>query len=493
MSIVDVNADFLGVKRLLLMENAGKGLADFIWEVSQETNRLGIVIIAGKGGNGGDGMVAARHLAKKAKVSLYLIGEKRDIKKESTRKNWQILENMSHSLCLDEVKDSTELDNIKIHEDSIIIDAIFGTGVHGNVRGLYAKVIEKLNSHYAQGGIIISVDTPSGVDPNTGKRANLSINAHHTVVFHKQKKGLNVRNSGKIKIVPIGIPPEAEFIAGPGDLLAISDKSKWQRKGDQGKVLIIGGNEKYSGAPALSAMGALNAGSDLVTIFAPEQVTQAIRSYTPEFIVVDYPHPHLTSDSIPYHLIENTDSIVLGPGLGRHSDSKIAVKEILKFSKTKKIPIVIDADALHMINQKQLYSGVILTPHAGEFAVLSGKTLPSGFSSFARRIEEVRSITQNSKAVWLVKGPWDIISDSKRYKINKTGIPEMSRGGTGDILAGLAACYANKTSELFYAASIAAFINGKAGELAFREFSTMNLVSKIPEAIQLSWDFINED
>jgi NAD(P)H-hydrate epimerase len=146
-----------------------------------------------------------------------------------------------------------------------------------------------------------------------------------------------------------------------------------------------------------------------------------------------------------------------------------------------------------MINQDQLYSGVILTPHAGEFAVLSGETLPSGFSSFSERIKKVMSITQDSKAVWLVKGPWDIISDSKKYKINKTGIPEMTRGGTGDILAGLAASYVNKTSESFYAASIAAFINGKAGELAFREFSTMNLIAKIPEAIQSSWDFIKED
>ncbi len=493
MSIIDVNADYLGVKRLLLMENAGKGLADFVWEICKKKALSNIIILAGKGGNGGDGMVAARHLANKADVSLYLLGEKEDIRKGSTQKNWQILENMLHSLNLHEVKDSTELSKIQIMQNSIIIDAIFGTGVRGEVTGLYSQVISMINDHGKKGTDIICVDTPSGINPNTGQKANTFVKGNYTVVFHKTKKGLTEGNSGKIRVVPIGIPPEAEFIVGPGDLLAISNINKWQRKGDQGKVLVIGGNEKYSGAPALAAMGALQAGSDLVTIVSPEQVAQAIRSYTPEFIVESYSSSHLTLDSIPYHLLEEYNSIVLGPGLGRHPDTQKAVEEILKITKTKNLPLIIDADGLHLINQGQLYSKVILTPHAGEFAVLSGNSLPSDSESFPERLNKVLETVKDSPAVWLVKGPWDIIAHSDNYKINKSGIPEMSRGGTGDILAGLTASMVNKTGDHFYAASIAAFINGKAGELAHRNFSTMRLLAKIPEAIQMSWDFILED
>ncbi len=493
MSIADVNADYLGVKRIILMENAGRGLAEFIWDICKESHCSSIVIIAGKGGNGGDGMVAARHLANKTKVSLYLVGAKEDIKKHSTRKNWEILENLPHSISVNEVSDPVDLNKINISKKTIIVDALFGTGVRGEITGHYSKVISYINSCEKKGAIIICVDTPSGIDPNTGQKANIFVKGHYTVVFHKQKQGLTVENSGKITVISIGIPPEAEFIVGPGDLLALSNKNKWVKKGDQGKILVIGGNEKYSGAPALAAMGALQAGSDLVTIIAPKHVSHAIRSYTPEFIVDSYPSSHLTSESLPFQQMKETDSIVLGPGLGRHSDTQKAVEKILKFTKTHDIPLVIDADALHLINRSQLYSKVILTPHAGEFAVLTGIILPSGFSSFSERLNAVLKATKDSPAVWLVKGPWDIISCSEKYKINKSGVPEMSRGGTGDILAGLTAGFVNKTKNLFYAATISAFINGKAGELSRRDFSTSNLLTKIPEALRSSWNFISED
>jgi NAD(P)H-hydrate epimerase len=493
MSIADVNADYLGVKRLLLMENAGKGLADFVLRISNENRNANIIIIAGKGGNGGDGMVAARHLANKANISLYLVGDKNEIKKASTLNNWKILENMPHSLSLNIIKNSTEISKINFGKNPIIVDALFGTGVRGEISGLYSELISKINSKEKKGGITICVDTPSGIDPNTGQKANIFVKAHYTIVFHKQKQGLTMENSGKIEIIPIGIPPEAEFIVGPGDLLALTKKGKWMKKGDQGKVLVIGGNEKYSGAPALAAMGALQAGSDLVTIIAPEQVTAAIRSYTPEFIVESYPSPHLTVESLPYQIMEESDSIVLGPGLGRHPDSSKAVEEILKFVKTHEKPLIIDADALHLINQTLLYSKTILTPHAGEFAVLTGNTLPIGYSSFPERLNSVLNITKDSPAIWLVKGPWDIISSSGKYKINKSGVPEMSRGGTGDILAGLTASYVNKTEDIFYAATISAFINGKAGELSRNDFSALNLLERIPEAVQNSMDFILDD
>ena len=493
MAIADVNSEYLGAKRVLLMENAGRGLADLIWEVYQASSCSSIIIFAGKGGNGGDGMVAARHLAGKTDVFLYLLGSPIKIKKRSTLQNWKILENMLQSLKISEIEDINDVNNLNKMGDCLIVDAIFGTGVRGDIHGLFKDSIEFINSSQKRGAKIISVDTPSGTDPNTGKSANIFVKPDYTGIFHKQKQGLSEKNAGTIRIIPIGIPPEAETIVGPGDLLGISKVKKWSKKGDQGKILIIGGNEKYSGAPALAAMAALQAGSDLATIFTPEPVAQAIRCYSPEFIVQEYPSPHLTSDEIPYEEMLQSDVILIGPGLGRHSETKKAVLKVQEFTKKQKTSVIIDADALHLIDPALLYSKVILTPHAGEFSALTDIALPAGYESFRTRVQSVQRSTSKFDAVWLVKGPWDIISNQGKIKINKTGIPEMTRGGTGDVLAGLAASLLSRTTTPFYAATSAAFINGKAGELSRDNFSILNLISKIREAMQQSIDFIKQD
>jgi NAD(P)H-hydrate epimerase len=493
MSVADVNSEYLGVERKILMENAGRGLSDLIWEVYKASSCSSIIIFAGKGGNGGDGMVAARHLANKAEISLYLLGASINIKKRSTLKNWEILQKMSKSLMISELIDTQNLENLEYKDNCLIVDAIFGTGVRGDIYGIYKKSFEFINSSREKGAKIISVDTPSGIDPNTGKSANLCIKPHYTCCFHKQKQGLSKKNAGQIRVLSIGMPPEAETIVGPGDLLGISKAKKWSRKGDQGKILVIGGNEKYSGAPALAAMAALKAGSDLATIFAPKSVGQAIRCYSPELIVQEYSSAHLTVEEIPYDEILQNDVVVVGPGLGRHSDTKKAIEKIQEFSKENNISMIIDADALHLINPTLLYSEVILTPHAGEFSALTNINLESSFDSFVTRMEQVRKSTSKHDGIWIVKGPWDIISGKGKLKYNQTGIPEMTRGGTGDVLSGLAASFLGRTKTPFYAATSAAYINGKAGELTRYNFSTINLIEKIPEAINEAFSFITQD
>ena len=155
--------------------------------------------------------------------------------------------------------------------------------------------------------------------------------------------------------------------------------------------------------------------------------------------------------------------------------------------------MIIDADALHLINPSLLYSKVIVTPHAGEFSVLTDVSLAASFDSFVTRMEQVQKITSKFNGIWLVKGPWDIISIKGKIKYNKTGIPEMTRGGTGDVLSGLAASFLSRTKIPFYAATSAAYINGKAGELTQKNFSSRNLIKKIPEAIEEALSFIDSD
>jgi len=494
MSIADVNSEYLGVNRIILMENAGRGLAELVWEVYNTTNRSAIVIFAGKGGNGGDGMVAARHLSRNIPIQLYLVGIHKNITKRSTLQNWKILQNMAESVELFELRQVEDIMNIKINKTTLIVDSILGTGIKGMLREPLPTLIQSISKWQEKGAIIISADTPTGIDPNTGKNSNVFVTPQWTGIFHKQKNGLSPKNAGKIRIIPIGVPPEAEKIIGPGDLLALRPRSSWSKKGDNGRVLVIGGNETYSGAPALAAMGAVQSGVDLVTILTPQKISSAIRSYSPEFIVYDYTTPHLTEDSLSAELIRQNDVIVLGPGLGTHADTRIAVSKALTLVKKLDKSIVIDADALKLLNMAEVSPKTILTPHAGEFALLTDISIPASAQTFHKRCQLVQEVSIKFPNVWVIKGHWDIVTDnSGLIKINKTGTSRMTRGGTGDVLAGLIAGFVVQTEIPFYAACIGTYLNGRAGELADKNFSLSNLLRQVPVALQESFDFIQND
>ncbi|MFW9906422.1 MAG: NAD(P)H-hydrate dehydratase [Candidatus Thorarchaeota archaeon] len=494
MSIADVNSEYLGVNRIILMENAGKGLAELVWEVYSANKLSDIVIFAGKGGNGGDGMVAARHLSRNLPIHLFLIGSHKNITKRSTLQNWKVLQNMSESVKIKELKQTEDIRNLEINSKTLIVDCILGTGIKGRLREPLVTLIQTIKRWQKQGAIVISADTPTGINPNTGEAANVFLTPQHTGIFHKQKKGLTGKNAGKIRVLSIGVPPEAEKIVGPGDLLALKSRNPWSKKGDNGRVLVIGGNETYSGAPALTGMGAVQSGVDLVSILAPRKVSNVIRSYSPEFIVYDYPSPYLTVKSLPKELIEKNDVIALGPGLGQHPDTKEAVSEVLTLVKQFEKSIVIDADALKLLNMKEVTSKTILTPHAGEFTILTDISIPASSHEFYQRCELVQQVSAQFPNVWVIKGHWDIVTDqTERLKINKTGISQMTRGGTGDVLAGLIAGFLTQTKIPFYAACIGAYINGRAGELVKKDFNLSNLLRHVPVAIKEVFEFIQKD
>ncbi|MFX1536388.1 MAG: NAD(P)H-hydrate dehydratase [Promethearchaeota archaeon] len=494
MSITDVNSEYLGVSRIILMENAGKGLAELVWEVYSAIKPSDIMIFAGKGGNGGDGMVAARHLSRKLPIRLFLIGSYKNITKRSTLQNWKILQNMSESVKLSELKQTEDVKALKINSKALIVDCILGTGIKGILREPLATLVQAITRWQKQGATVISADTPTGIDPNTGEHANVFLTPQYTGIFHRQKQGLNKKNAGEIRVLPIGVPPEAEKIIGPGDLLALRSRGSWSKKGDNGRILVIGGNETYSGAPALTGMGAVQAGVDLVSILAPQKISTVIRSYSPEFIVYDYPSPHLTEESLLQELIEQNDVIVLGPGLGQHPDTKKAVSKVLALVNQFEKPIVIDADALKLLDMTKVSPKTILTPHAGEFATLTDISIPASTQEFPKRCELVQEVSVQFPNIWVIKGHWDIITDNtNKLKINKTGTPRMTRGGTGDVLAGLIAGFLTQTEIPFYAACIGTYINGRAGELTKTDFNLSNLLRHVPAAIQEGFDFIQKD
>lgn len=456
MKAIDANCKYFGLLPLQLMENAGAAVAR---EVAARAFGRRIAIVAGRGNNGGDAFVAARHLVD-FRVTVYLLGRSRDISTKEARMNWDILKMLGF-----DVMEVIDPDEMPLRNYDLILDAIFGTGVHGPIKGLEAGAIDAINS---SGRMILSVDVPSGLGTNKVVRPDL------TVTFHRPKPDL----PGDVKVVNIGIPFQAEFFVGPGDLWLAGTRSKESHKGDSGRILVIGGGP-YTGAPALTAMAALRAGADIVTVATPTASAKTIAGFSPNLIVRELSSDHLCPDDIGTlkDLIPKHDVVVMGMGLGRHPETLEALAQIIPLcDKT-----VIDADAL----QPNLPLKGIVTPHAGEFKRISSVALPS---DYRERIDPVRTYAKGAGLVVLLKGKVDLISDGNVIRGNTTGNPGMTVGGTGDVLAGVTASFYARTTPL-RAAVAAAFINGRAGDLVYPEkdfgMVATDVIEKIPEAMRL--------
>ncbi len=456
MNAIDANCEYLGIKRLQLMENAGASVAS---AVKKRFKSGKIVIMAGRGNNGGDAFVAAKHLSN-YDTTVVLIGRKEGIKTPEAMHNWNALENTS--LPLIKVTDSTAFEHALIENADIIIDGILGTGVRGKIHEPESTAIDLINESDA---FVLSVDVPSGFDPDGGEFEK-SVKADLTLTFHKIKVGMlspDAREyTGEVEVVDIGIPRDAEFLVGPGDIRQFLKRPASSHKGDAGRVLVIGGGA-YSGAPALSALAALRAGADIVTVAAPASVSDIIASFSPNLIVSKLSGDRLVEDDLPVisRLIEKHDVAVMGMGLGTDNKTLACVRTIVPACRKA----VIDADALIPGLLPAGNKNIIITPHAGEMKRLSGIEVPEG----KEKVDFIRNFARDNEVTVLLKGAVDIISDGIEVRANRTGNAGMTVGGTGDVLAGLTGALFARHTQL-EAASAAAFINGTAGDMAFAEF-----------------------
>jgi NAD(P)H-hydrate epimerase len=296
------------------------------------------------------------------------------------------------------------------------------------------------------------------------------------------------KNSGEIIVRSIGIPPEAEQFTGPGELTVYYPKPSIEsHKGDNGKVLIIGGGP-FTGAPALAGIAAYRTGVDLVRIAIPSDAYPIVASYSPNFIVHPLSGSYLRPKDIEVILnfIPNVDCVIIGPGLGEHKSTRSAVQTILK--KCKKL-VLIDADGIKAVGEKRSIltnnkplAGVI-TPHQAEFKLLTGEKLPNSVSN---RSQVVKKYAKKFNLTIILKGPIDIISDGTNTKLNRTGNPGMTVGGTGDVLAGIVGALLAKGLSPFNAARVGAFVNGFSGDLAFKELKYSMVATDILDKIPLT-------
>jgi hydroxyethylthiazole kinase-like uncharacterized protein yjeF len=466
MRVLEVNAQYFGVNLLQLMENAGRSVAQETSSRFQKNKKA--VIFCGLGGNGGDGFVAARHLlAAGFEVTVVLMGRSRDINHETALSNWVILQSLQDKVDLFEVTDSSLIPKVNA---GIVIDALLGTGTKGKLKPPITQAVNYINS---LSSFKIAVDVPTGIDSDTGELLGTAVKADLTITFHKEKPGLEKAKKyvGDIVVADIGLPQEMERFAGPGDVyLATKPRKPTAHKGDSGKLLVIGGSEVYSGAPTLVSLAAMRTGIDIVYLAAPTKTALAISSMSPDLITIKLEGNNLNPANMetlkPY--LAMVDAVVMGPGLGLNPETLKFVKACVDEIEKAKKPLLLDADALKAFAKykRPLKIPLVLTPHAGEYAILTDEILPENQEE---RILAIMKTAKKLNAVLLVKGKIDIICNVERAKLNFTGNSGMTVGGTGDVLSGLVAGLMAQKVDVFEAAVAGAFVNGTAGDFVASE------------------------
>lgn len=473
MRALEINSEAFGVPTLLLMENAGRSVKD---EIMTRMKPKEAIIFVGHGGKGGDGLVTARHLAGEGvKVKVLILGENKHV---DAVFNYNSILDMDYSIDIQEVKDVTELKPV---ESDVLVDAMLGTGFRGRPREPFATAIRVFNESK---GFKVSIDLPSGVDADTGEIPGDYVKPDLVVTFHDIKKGL-LKHNFNVVVKKIGIPPEAEIYVGPGDVITNVRKRDFKtKKGDNGRVLVIGGSYTFSGAPTLSALAALRAGADLVYVASPEDTAKIIAGYSPDLITIKLSGRNISPDNFnelrPW--IDRADVVVIGPGMGLDERTVEASKLIVNYLRDINKPAVIDADALKSISGFKLYSNAIITPHAGEFKIFFKEEAEK---EIRKRIEQVREKAKMCNCTILLKGYVDVISDGEEFRLNKTGNPGMAVGGTGDTLTGVVGTLLAQKLRPIDAAAIGVFVNSLAGTLAYLEIGAhlapTDILNKIPE------------
>lgn len=470
----------------VLMENAGREVAlavkDFYKRKSggKLQEKAKIVVFCGKGNNGGDGFVAARHLSNMGfSTFIYLIANPEDITGDAGL-NLGIVEEMK--LPIEIIDKSSDLSSIKekIKDSSVIIDAIFGTGLKGEVKGIARDVIELINSLEVP---TIAVDIPSGISGESGKVLGAAVKAEETVTMGALKIGLllypGAEYAGNIKIADIGMPKiveesieaEAELLEGKWVASCFKDYPPDAHKGTFGKVFIIAGSQGMTGAAALSAEAAVRSGAGLVTVGVPKSLDDILETKLTEAMklpLAETPEHSLSPEALNTALdfASRCSAVVLGPGISQKIETKRFVNQfILKCS----VPIVIDADGLNALADnpdilKDISVPVIITPHPGEMGRLLDMTSAQIQED---RIGAAKTAAKRFGCVAVLKGARTLIAKPDgKFFINPTGNPGMATGGSGDVLSGMIGAFLARGMKPHEAAASAVYLHGLAGDFA---------------------------
>ena len=471
--------DEIGIPSLVLMENAGRQAVAAMEAVYTDLSERQVAILCGRGNNGGDGFVVARTLLQRGvDVSVFLFGRVADVRGDA-RTNLEILGRIGVSVV--EVADSQawELHFSEVSNCTLIVDAIFGTGLNAPVTGYIESVVADVN---ASGIPVVAIDLPSGLSADSPDPIGPAIEAGLTVTLGAPKLPLVLppgeTHAGDIVIADIGIPTEIfESLDGPRvELLTrasmrelIAPRTPDSHKGDYGRVLIVAGSLGKTGAAHLAAVGALRSGAGLVTVATSAACQAIVAAMGPEYMTeaLRDTEAGLHADGVDRVLELARDVVAIGPGLGQAAATR---EFIIQLVDRATIPLVIDADGLNAFAEEpDRLAGregreVIITPHPGEMGRLVGMSIEEVQSS---RLEIARNFALAHHVYVVLKGHRTLIAtpDDKIF-INPTGNPGMATGGTGDVLTGMIAAWLAQLLDAEAACRLAVYLHGMAGDLA---------------------------
>jgi NAD(P)H-hydrate epimerase len=471
--------DDIGIPSVVLMENAGRQTVAAMEAMYTDLAERQVAILCGRGNNGGDGFVVARTLVQRGvDVAVFLLGRVADVRGDA-RINLEILGRIGVTVV--EVADSQawELHFSEVSDCTLIVDAIFGTGLNAPVSGLIESVIADVNASAIP---VVSIDLPSGLSADSPDPIGPSIEAGLTVALGAPKLPLVLPpgeiRAGDIVIADIGIPNEVfEAVDGPRvELLTraamrelITPRAADSHKGDYGRVLLVAGSRGKTGAAHLAAAGALRSGAGIVTVATAASCQAVVASMAPEYMTEALAE---TGDGLDPGEVDRVlelgrDVIALGPGLGQAAATRAFVKALVDRAT---MPLVVDADALNAFtDDPDRLAGregrdVIITPHPGEMGRLVGM---SADEVQASRLEIARNFAVAHHVYVVLKGHRTLIAtpDEKVF-INPTGNPGMATGGTGDVLCGMIAAWLAQVLDAEAACKLAVYLHGLAGDLA---------------------------
>lgn len=499
-----VSSERYGVPSLTLMENAGAAVAELALALYSSAKTFGV--ICGRGNNGGDGFVAARKLYEaRREVRLLLLSDPGELRGDAATNfaklpKASIADEISSRFAI--FKNWDEAARAEIFSSDVLIDAILGSGFRPPVRGLYAEAIERIN---ASSPPVVAVDIPSGADTDVmGEQTGSVARANAMVTFTAPRPAHVFGNltEGPVVIAPIGSPEEAIQsslnlnVTTPHEIAPlIGPRPRDSNKGMYGHVLVAGGSVGKTGAAAMAGFSALRTGAGLVTVATP-------RSALP---MVAVPHPELMTEPLTEteagtisleafahfeQIAEKKTVLAIGPGISRDPSSAEFVRAVVRKSQTA---IVLDADGLNAFEGRDnLLNGrartLVLTPHPGEMARLTGLSIPAIQRD---RVNLARSFAREHELILVLKGDRTIVANGNGEAwVNTTGNPGMATGGTGDILTGIiAGMLAQNPKRQFESVLAAVYIHGLAGDVACEstgEHSLVatDLISALPEAFR---------
>jgi len=489
---------------ILLMENAGRGATEAILTFFSDLQKKKVAIIAGKGNNGGDGFVVARHLMNHGiSVKVFLLTDPKSLRGDAET-NHYIFHRMKGEII--PVPSSKEYQKVKreIEKADLLIDAIFGTGLDAEVRGYYREVIDHLNTLRKP---IVAIDIPSGLNANTGKPLGTAIRAMLTITFGLPKVGLLISPGtdyvGTLKVVDIGIPKnlvEEEKIQThlieEDEIRQFLDTPRRPdtHKGDYGHLLVIAGSVGKTGAAAMVCEAALRMGAGLVTLAIPKSLNPIMEMKLTEVMTEPLPETpkqtlSLRAFNAILRLCENKKAVVIGPGLGTFKETHSLIQKLIR---TIDLPLIIDADGLNALAaQPKLLPlpnrSIVLTPHPGEMARLIHST-PKEVQE--NRIGVCKNFSQSSHAFLILKGYRTLIVTPRgEVYINPTGNSGMATGGTGDVLSGMIGGLVCQGFDILSSLQASVYLHGLAGDELARELGEKSLVAtdiirKIPALLQ---------